>query len=330
MVSIRLLWPFARLLSQEPRALPILARLGVGFAEFGNPDTRLPHRMVMQALQESVDQLGDPTLGLRAGLQLDAGDFDVLEHAARAAPNLGEAMQVMARYFRIMNEAAEISTTVEGEVAIWRFAPRSDQPRPPASNDFAVASSIEFSRRNVSYYEPPLEIRFIHERPSYAAEYERIFKTKITFGAPHNTLVLKKSRLEVPMLRASPKMSAAFELQARNLLEKLQRREGITGRVREEVSEQFRTGSVSMQLASRRLAMSVATLRRRLEEEGTTFSAIVDDLRKQLAERYLRENAPTISEIAFLLGFSDVTAFGRAFKRWTGVSPSEYRTRPSA
>jgi AraC-like DNA-binding protein len=80
-----------------------------------------------------------------------------------------------------------------------------------------------------------------------------------------------------------------------------------------------------MEVTAQRLAMSVATLRRRLEEEHATFSGIVDELRRQLAEGYLRDDQPTVSEVAFLLGFSDVAAFGRAFKRWHGISPTEFR-----
>jgi AraC-like DNA-binding protein len=95
--------------------------------------------------------------------------------------------------------------------------------------------------------------------------------------------------------------------------------------VREEVTGLLGMGEVTMRKTARRLGMSVATLRRRLESEGTTFRDIVEDMRKRLAERYLASREPAVSEIAFLLGFADVASFDRAFKRWMGVSPTKYR-----
>lgn len=298
---------------------------GIGIADFPNPDTRVPHRKVIEMLEMSIEVTGNPLIGLEAGDLVDPADFDVLEHAARAATTLGESMQSMARYFRLINEAAEISIVTVGDVVEWRFRVVDGLRDPPASNDFVIASSLGFSKRNSTGYVPPLEIRLAHPRPDYADEYVARFGTTVTFNAPYNTIVMTKDRLLAPMRRASPRMQSAFEFQAQQLLERLDDRRSVAGRVREEVANQLRQGAVSMHATARRLAMSVATLRRRLEEEQTTFSAIVDDLRRQLAERYLSEPRPAVSEIAFLLGFSNVTAFGRAFKRWMGQSPSEYR-----
>lgn len=331
-LSIRLVWPFARLLAHHPQMLEVLAKTGIGIEDFPNPDTRVPHRVVIGMLEQAVERLNDPLIGLKAGDLVDPGDFDVLEHAARCAANLGEAMESMARYCALINEAADVSLVPVGNLVEWRFRITDGLRQPPAANDFVVASSLAFSRRNATEYEPPVEVRFMHERPAYAAEYERRFAAKVSFGAPCNVIVLRRERLLVPMKLNNPRMKAAFEHQAEQLLGRLEDRRSIAGRVREDVTAQFRMGSVSMHATARRLAMSVATLRRRLEEEGTTFSEIVDDLRRELAERYLGEPRSAISEIAFLLGFSNVTAFGRAFKRWTGVSPTEYRatTRRSA
>jgi AraC-like DNA-binding protein len=193
-----------------------------------------------------------------------------------------------------------------------------------------ISAGIAFSRRNVSVYVPPVEVHLEHPEPSYAAEYERILETKARFNMPSNAIVMRKERLEVPMLRANSDLSAAFEAQARRVLESLKQKEDIVARVREEAAMELRTGPASMKKAARRLGLGIATLRRKLEGEGTTFSEIVDDLRRELAEQHLTHGDLTISEVAFLLGFSDVRAFGRAFRRWTGASPSEYRAKKRA
>jgi AraC-like DNA-binding protein len=326
MLSIRLLWPFARLLGSHRGALDFVSALGITIADFPNPDTRISHRVATQLLERTVERTRDPTIGLRAGELVDPGDFEVLEHAARCAANLGDAIRCMSRYFRLVHEAAELSVVEAGDFAELRFHVLDDVRDPPAANDFCIAAALAFSRRNCTTYEPPVVVRLAHARPAYAAQYDRHFGTQVVFDAPFNAMVIHRSRLAVPMRRASPDLLAAFELQGRHLLEKLEDRQSVTGQGRNDVSAQLRVASVSMLATARRLAMSIATLRRRLEDEGTTFSAIVAEVRRKLAERYLREPRPAIGEIAFLLGFSNVTAFGRAFKRWVGVSPTEYRS----
>jgi AraC-like DNA-binding protein len=329
-LSIRMLWPFARLLGLDDRLHELIPSTGLTMSQFGNPDTRVSHRAAMAALARSVEILADPLLGLRAGHIGEQGDFDILEYAARSAANFGDAMTVMARYLRIMHEAAQVSLDVEGDFAFWRFRVNDDVPQPPAADDFVLMSALAFSRRNVAVAEAPVAVHFMHEEPAYAAAYPTYFEThEFRYGAPDNVIVMRKARLAAPMARTNPEMSQAFELQARRTLEKLQGREGLSGRVREEIASQFRTGSVSMAQTAKHLAMGVATLRRRLEDEGTTFRDIVDGLRRELAERHLVGAGPTVSEVAFLLGFSDVRAFGRAFRRWTGRSPTEYRSSHS-
>jgi len=325
-LSIRLLWPFARVLSSgTPRSEQLPRFPGIELKDFGNPDTRIPHDVVMHALAECVRVAGDPLLGMRAGEQFDQADFDLLEYTARSMSNFGEAMTVIARYLRVMSEATEARIIVDGDTATWRLRTTDGVAQPPAANDFSVVSSIAFSQRNTSVYVPPREIWVMHERPDYAAEYERRYQAPVRFGAPYNALVMNRSRLDVPMRYGSPDMAAAFEAHIRRVFDKLENHDGLPGRVRWEVSEQFRAGSASMEKTAKKLAMGVTTLRRKLEEEGTTFSNIVDDLRKELAERHLAASHISVSEVAFLLGFSDVRAFGRAFRRWTGQSPTEFR-----
>lgn len=326
-LSVRFLWPFVRLRGGDPAAIGVLERMGVDPADFADPDARIPHRIAMQILTESIAEMEDPTIGLRAGAQLEPGDFYVLEYAARSCATLEECIQCSSRYFRLLNDAAEISLDVGHEFATWRYTVKEGIRLPPAANDFSVASSLWFSKQNTASYEPPLEVRLVHPRPSYAAEYERAFEAPVRFEAHENAIVMRRSRLNTPMRQANPRIAMAFELHARRLLERLQGGEGTVGRVREEVAGQLGRGTVSMSLTAKHLAMSVATLRRRLESEGATFSAIVEELRKRLAEQYLKEPEQAVSEIAFLLGFSNVTAFDRAFKRWNGVSPTAFRSK---
>lgn len=325
-MSIRLLWPFFRAAGVIPAVVDELARAGIGSTEFANPNTRIPHRLLMRLIDLSVAVSGDPMLGLRAGEQLAPADGDVLAHASPFVATLGDAMRCISQYIRLVSDAEEITLIGVGDLVEWRFRSNDGVPRSSAANDFVIASMMKLARQRAVGYEPPTELRFMHERPSYASAYGR-FETQVVFGAPYNTIVLPKARLSTPMQRKTPPGQAAFEMHARQVLQRMNKKDGLSGRVREEVALHLSTGAVSMNWIADHLSMSVATLRRRLGDEGTTYAEVVDDIRKQLADRYLKERALTVSEIAFLLGFANVTAFHRAFKRWRGMPPAAYRAK---
>jgi AraC-like DNA-binding protein len=325
-LSIRLLWPFFRVAGVIPAVVDELSKAGIGSAEFANPSTRVSHKLMMHLVEQCVNISGDPALGLRAGEHLEPANGDVLAHASPFVATLGDAMRCISQYLRLVSDAEEVTLVGSGELIEWRFRSTDGVDRPAAANDFIIASMLKLARMRVAKYEPPTELRFMHERPSYASAYDR-FETKVVFGAPYNAIVLPKSRLSMPMERKPAPGQAAFEVHARQVLQRINRKDGLCGRVREEVALHLSTGAVSMNWIAEHLAMSVATLRRRLGDEGTTYAEVVDDIRKQLADRYLKERSLTVSEIAFLLGFANVTAFHRAFKRWRGMPPAAYRAK---
>jgi AraC-like DNA-binding protein len=308
-----------------PGALATWSKIGLGPAAYANPDTRVALRDAIELLNASVESAGDPTLGLRAGALIEPGDFDVLEYAAQSCTTLRQAIGCVSRYVRLLSDAAEISLVESGDHAALRYRIDDPLPQPPAANDFVVALLLTQARRHTGIENLAAEVQFAHGPTTYVAEYERLLKTKIVFDAPCNAIVLRRERLEAPMQRANPRVSAAFELQVRHLLLKLQENRTVRGRVREVVFAELSRGDIAMESVARKLAMSVATLRRRLGEENTRFSEIVEALREELARQYLREERHATSEVAFLLGFADVVSFHKAFKRWTGQTPGEFR-----
>jgi AraC-like DNA-binding protein len=324
-ISIRLVWPYARLAARYPGALATMSKIGLGPAEYANPDTRLALADAIELLNASIESSGDPALGLHAGELIESGDFDVLEYAARSCTTLREGIGCIGRYVRLLSDAAEVSVVESRGVASIRY--RLDDPLvvPPAANDFVVSLLFRTMRRDTAIDDLAMEIQFAHDPTVYLGEYARVFGTKVTFKAPFNAILLRPERLEAPLRRANPRVSAAFELQVRHLMEKLQENRTVRGRVREIVFAELSRGNLTMDIVARKLGMSVATLRRRLEEEGTRFSEIVEALREELARQYLREKNHATSEVAFLLGFADVVSFHKAFKRWTGQTPTEFR-----
>lgn len=329
-ISIRLVWPFARLLSRYQQELASLSKLGIGLAEYADPDTRLALSDAIDLLNESIRITGDPALGLRAGELIEAGDFDALEYAARSCSNLREAIECLIRYVRLMIDAAEINLIVQGETSIVRYDIVDTVPIPPAAIDFVIAALMNHMRQQTGGKELAHEIHFTHAPTSYLDEYQRVFRTKVVFNAKHNQIIGHPSTLNTPMIRANPRLYAAFELHARRMLHALQQKDTIGDKTRALVLSRLRRSDVDMQSVARALSMSVATLRRHLAEEKLTFKDIVEELRKELARRYLSEPGRSIREVAFLLGYSDNVTFNKAFKRWTGMTPTDFRESMTA
>ncbi len=330
-VSIRLLWLYARVATPDPELLEELAGLGIGLREFADPETRIPHRAGMALLQRQVERTGDRSLGLRAGSSFEHGDFDVLESAARSCSSLREAIRCISRYACLLNDACEISLTEEGDRALWTFRLTDGVKHLPAGNDFAVACAFTFARMYADLPEGPLEVQFMHADATDPAAYARVFGPNVKLGMSRNACIFPRHILATPMRRAAPHLHTAFDARARELVERLRVHQGVAGRVRDVVMGQLRSGESSMKSVARALAMSPATLRRRLASEGTTHSEILDRVRYELAQAYLGDSSLSTREVAFLLGYSHAKAFYEAFRRWTGgVAPADYRAQSIA
>jgi AraC-like DNA-binding protein len=326
-ISVRLMWPFLRIINESPSALTtsVLEQAGVTSAELARPETRIPHRLMMAVLESWVARTGDETIGLRAGVNVEPGDLDAVEYAARSCSTLREAIECAARYLHLIHEASEATLIDYGPHVLWRTRITDGVLQPRAANDFMIVAATRFAMRCVEDLRPAHEVHFMHAAPSDMSSYAAFGESVLKFEMPHNGFVMDKTQLERPTRGANSRMHAAFETYVRELSDRAAL--GIRSRAREAITLRLGTGDMCMEVVAAALAMSVPTLRRRLEDEGTTFTDLVDDVRRDLAERYLREPQRSISEIAILLGFAHAPAFHKAFRRWKGVTPSEHRGR---
>jgi AraC-like DNA-binding protein len=327
-LSVRLLWPFARVAGADDGCARLLAEAGVGPAEFTDPDTRVPHRVVVRLLDLTLRATGDPAIGLHAAEATDAADLNVLVYAARNCATLREAIACTCRYFRLLNDAAELVFEERQDRAWLTYRVCDGVEEPPSSADFAIATLVLFGKQHVASQCLDAEVWLTEDQPTHLHEHLRVLGPRVFFGAPSNSIVFPRHELDSPMRHPDPRLARAFQRRAEGLLRRVKQREGVGGQVRELVANHLGSGVVTMEWAAKKVAMSVPTLRRRLADEGTTFRELLDDIRRQLAERQLAEEpATSVTELAFVLGFSDVASFCRAFKRWNGIGPTEFRTR---
>ncbi len=321
-ISVRLLWPYIRL--RDSRGL-------IGDLEEINPwlvdpDARLAHAEAVRLMMVGIEDEDDPPRGLRAAALVEPEDRDPVEYAARGCSTLGEALAAWSRWFPVLNSASALSLTEEGERVQMVYRVVHGQPEPPSFADSVIAGLVHFIRRNARIDERGWELTFTQPEPSYRNEYSRFFSGAVRFAAPVNALVLPRAVLAAPMLPRSPTLTRAYQLRADQLLHRLRTDDSTVMRVRELVVTHLGSGQVTMNWAASQLAISVPTLRRRLRDEDTTFSSIVEDVRRNIAQAELRAGRASIGEIARALGFSTTGAFDRAFRRWSGAPPSGFRT----
>jgi AraC-like DNA-binding protein len=326
-LSVRLIWPFIRVIGGDPSAMIVLIQNGVQLMELADPDTSIAHRTVMKLLASAVASRGDPTLGLKAAQSFGPSDLGVLEYAVRSCATLRGAARCAVRYIRLLNGAAEISLEERGELATWHFRIVDGVVQEPAANDFEVAVFMMLAQRYTGTpHEAPLEVHLAHAVPTSEAEYQRVFGCVPRMGMPHNAIVFKRELLNTPMIHADPTLHTLLDQHVAELLKRQRKNEGIAGRTRALLLANLSSEHTTVGFAAKSLGMSTSTLRRRLEEEGTTHSELLDSVRRELAERYLSDMTLALGEVAFLLGYSHSNSFFKAFRRWfDGRTPTEFR-----
>jgi AraC-like DNA-binding protein len=238
---------------------------------------------------------------------------------------LGEAFEKSGRYQRIIGNLITARAELGlGTARLIYFTP----PRAPQMSrhcfEATFSSSVRLARTLSGLPLDPLEVTFIYPEPESCVEYERIFHCPVRFGQKDNSMTLDLRLGSLPVRMANPALLAHFEQYARDFLSKMERSDSTTQAVTKIILARLDDESLSIEKVAREMAVSVRTLQKRLEAEGVAFSDLLRDIRRRLAEQYLRENY-SVEQITYLLGFSEPSVFRKAFKKWLGVTPGEYR-----
>ena len=270
----------------------------------------------------------EPDFGLVAAETMPPGSYGELEYAVLSSPNAKEALARAVRFQRVTYALSDLTFASSGPHSVIRsrsLGLASDQElRHYIEHGFAfVATRV---RALTDPAPSPLRVSFPHERPASTLVHQRIFGDVLHFGQPRAELVYATSDLERPLASRDPSFLDRFADEDQKLAAAAARAASSTKeRVRHVLSALMRQGDGSMASVARAVGQSTRTLQRNLRSEGVGFSELVDEVRAAEARRYVVEGKLPYGEIAFRLGFSQQSAFFRAFKRWTRTTPSAMR-----
>jgi AraC-like DNA-binding protein len=307
----------------------VLAEVGLDLTDdaLGAPDMR-----VAQAANERVWELvaarsGDDHFGLHFAEALDIDALHVLGHLAAQCQTFGESLERFVRFSRLLHDAGRVELeTADDEATIFPGCRGLASAPPRHVAEFSAALVIVLARKLTNAEVTARRVTFRHGRPRAVSEHVRIFGVAPTFGDAESIIALDREVLARRVAHANPILASHLELYARGLVDRLPKGEASwADRVRRVMSTSLSSGDVSAAVIAKRLALHPRTLQRRLEEEGIRFQDLVDETRRDLAIHHLREGKLAISEIAFLLGYSEPSVFHRAFRRWTGRTPASFR-----
>jgi AraC-like DNA-binding protein len=309
-----------------PRAA-LLREARLDEAQLRDPDARVPRSALVRLWYAVASRVPDPTLGLRLGTEVRAREFGLVGYTMALSQTVAAALQRLARYERILSDALVVALEAEAEAeATWvrlDVEPALRAFRPAA--DFRLAALLALCREIAAAPIIPLTVQLPYRRPEDVRAYERFYRAPLEFGALATACLLRNDDLARPVVAADVTLTGYLDHLAAQILAALGGEDTLRDQVRRVLWSELSAGVPGLDRVGRVIGMSPRTLQRRLREEGTTFTAVLTQLRHDLARPLLGDGRLAVAEVAFLLGYEDPSAFHRAFRRWSGRSPQAFR-----
>jgi AraC-like DNA-binding protein len=302
------------------RSEPLLAAAGLRSHDLDDPDARVPCDSLGAMIAGAQQQRFTPNLALEVARVTPIGAYPLLDYLVLTSETVGAGVRQLARYNRIIGGPTEIDIREEGDIVRIVMASAA-----PFSLEFVASLIILHFRNETDGRFAAIGVALEHTVDDPAA-YERILACPIEQQASWNGIRVSLDIWRLPLRRRDSVLRQLLETQADGILARQPARAGLAFQVQRALTSRVAGGDTSIGALARELAMSARTLQRHLATEGVSYHALLDDARKAAASQYLSDSTLAISEIAYLVGYSEPAAFHRAFKRWFGKTPSEVRS----
>jgi len=299
----------------------LLTAVGLNRRDLTHPDARVACDLVGSLIRRAQQMRFTPNLGLAMALATPAGAYPLLDYLILTSDTVGEGLAQLSRYLRIADSPVSVSLHAADDPVRVEIETVS-----PFGYEFEAALIVLRLREETNGTFTAASISFQHH-PDDVPAFERAMGCPVSTAASWNGVTISQSTCRLPMRRRDPILRQFLESQADAVLAKMPARTGIAVDVRRALASRMASADTRMSSIARQLGMSERTLHRRLSEDGVSYQDLLDEVKKAAAGRYLDESALTISEIAYLLGYSEPATFHRAFRRWYATTPEHYRTR---
>lgn len=308
----------------------LCAAAGIETTLLNQPDERIPGTLHSAVWREAIQRTGDEDLGLHLGEVFNLAAFGIVGYVVVNCQTLEQVLEKLSRYTHLFSQGVYIHFAVSEGLVFCDCDIADDlknylltEPRHAIESTFS--SLLTATKFLTGKHLRPQAVWFGYPRPVNTSEHDRIFQTNPQFSMPTNRLIFDANCLNWSVLSANLNLLSVFEHHAETMLNTMVREDSYTRQVVQAIAQQLKGELPSIKVIAHSLAISVRQLQRELQAEGRSYQQILDETRKELALRHLKNPDTPIYDVAFLLGFSEPSAFNRAFKRWTGQTPRNYR-----
>ncbi|TCL10100.1 AraC family transcriptional regulator [Shimia isoporae] len=305
----------------------LMGGTGITLEEVSVPEAMAPMGASAEIFNRAAALSGDDLVHFKWAQERRLKRLGVIGYLGRSSPTVRDMLDNLNRYQRTITEAVIVDMSQLESDGIYRW--NMNLPRSVDAGFIVEAQLVQLVaglRHLLPRELTPSRISFAHHRAKNKEAFTQYFQCPVAFDQPSNELVFSKPDLDLPLSTADSALYQILRQHCDMVLERTPTsRSDIRVQVEGKIVDLLSTGQANIEVVSRDLGMSSRTLARRLGEAGTTYQKVLSNLRRALAERYLKDGAMSQTEIAFLLGYSDVSSFASAFKRWTGHSPGDER-----
>jgi AraC-like DNA-binding protein len=319
----RILWRMIKAEGADPVAIFTDAGLDTSF--INEASARYPVENVRKAWQLAADCIKNPCFGVHAGEHWLPGDLHALGYAFLSSRTLHIGLNRIVRYNEVVDQVINFIVEEDDEHLILSYENlRKDLPDIPALEVARWSVVLTMCRAAKPEGISPARVDLTHAHMTCRKDYETFFKCLIKYSQKRPALFFRRADVEQTLTAVNTEVAAVNEKALRDYLDRLHE-DDLEHRVARVISEHLASGYLTDDKVAEALFMSSRTLQRKLSAEGTTFKQILNSVRKKLAMEYLKDERLSFSEISYLLGFSEQSSFTRAFKNWTGASPTQAR-----
>ena len=318
----------ARLGEMGKDPAPVLAKAGMTTEEASNPAIRLEVRTQIRLLELAAGELQDELLGFHLARSFDLREIGLLYYVLASSERLEDALRNAERYSRILNEGIRLRFSLQDRAAtIALDYVNVDRGADRHQIEFWLVALVRMCRQVTDTRLAPSQLKMRHFRNGTPAEFRAFFGSDVEFGADGDAVSFPAQLAALPVAGRDDYLNEMLRRYAEEALAHSSgQRPTLRSKVEETLPALLPHGSAVASQVARRLGMSSRTLSRKLGEEGTSFAEILDQFRAALAKHYLDDESLPVSEIAWLLGYREVSSLTHAFKRWTGRTPRQFRS----